>query len=135
MPSCFIAGKSDWGIYQVPGDMDKMQSNACTQMVGCHLVDGAGRDGDGVPGVPGETFRSFGRPVINAAGDLGVRAAITGDADDEGVWATGGGAVRKVVRSGDELEPAAALGKPLRRLEILGKHMVLGGQQSCKKSC
>ena len=42
VPSCFIAGKSDWGIYQKPGDMDKMQSAACTQMLGCHLVDGAG---------------------------------------------------------------------------------------------
>ncbi|HEY5293319.1 MAG TPA: alpha/beta hydrolase, partial [Burkholderiales bacterium] len=42
VPSCFIAGKSDWGIYQKPGDFEKMQSAACTQMLGCHLVDGAG---------------------------------------------------------------------------------------------
>jgi pimeloyl-ACP methyl ester carboxylesterase len=42
VPSCFIAGKSDWGIYQKPGDLEKMQSGACTQMLGCHLVDGAG---------------------------------------------------------------------------------------------
>ena len=42
VPSCFIAGKSDWGIYQKPGDFEKMQSTACTQMRGCHLVDGAG---------------------------------------------------------------------------------------------
>ena len=42
VPSCFIAGKSDWGVYQRPGDIDKMQSTACTQMLGCHLVDGAG---------------------------------------------------------------------------------------------
>jgi pimeloyl-ACP methyl ester carboxylesterase len=42
VPSCFIAGKSDWGIHQVPGDLEKMQSTACTQMLGCHLVDGAG---------------------------------------------------------------------------------------------
>ena len=42
VPSCFIAGKSDWGIYQRPGDIDKMQNSACTQMLGCHLVDGAG---------------------------------------------------------------------------------------------
>jgi pimeloyl-ACP methyl ester carboxylesterase len=42
VPSCFIAGKSDWGIYQKPGDIDKMQRGACTHMLGCHLVDGAG---------------------------------------------------------------------------------------------
>ena len=42
VPSCFIAGKSDWGIYQKPGDIEKMQHGACTQMLGCHLVDGAG---------------------------------------------------------------------------------------------
>ncbi|MBI2752527.1 MAG: alpha/beta hydrolase [Betaproteobacteria bacterium] len=42
VPSCFIAGKSDWGTYQRPGDFEQMQSSACTQMRGCHLVDGAG---------------------------------------------------------------------------------------------
>jgi len=43
VPSCFIAGKSDWGIYQRPGgDMIKMQKDALTNMRGCHLVDGAG---------------------------------------------------------------------------------------------
>ena len=42
VPSCFIAGKSDWGIYQKPGDIDKMQHRVCTKMQGCHLVDGAG---------------------------------------------------------------------------------------------
>ncbi|MFL6580680.1 MAG: alpha/beta fold hydrolase [Burkholderiales bacterium] len=44
VPSCFIAGKSDWGIYQRPGsDMIKMQQDVLTNMLGgCHLVDGAG---------------------------------------------------------------------------------------------
>ena len=44
VPSCFIAGKSDWGIYQRPGaDMIKMQKDVLTNMLGgCHLVDGAG---------------------------------------------------------------------------------------------
>jgi pimeloyl-ACP methyl ester carboxylesterase len=42
VPSCFIAGKSDWGVYQKPGDFEKMQSSACTRMLGVHLVDGAG---------------------------------------------------------------------------------------------
>jgi len=42
VPACFIAGKSDWGIYQKPGEFEKMQSSACTRMLGVHLVDGAG---------------------------------------------------------------------------------------------
>ncbi len=42
VPSCFIAGKSDWGIYQKPGDIEKMQSIACTRMLSCDLINGAG---------------------------------------------------------------------------------------------
>jgi pimeloyl-ACP methyl ester carboxylesterase len=42
IPSCFISGKQDWGTYQRPGVYDAMQGSACTQMLGCHLVDGAG---------------------------------------------------------------------------------------------
>ncbi len=42
VPSCFISGKSDWGVYQRPGSLERMQSHACTRMLGCHLLDGAG---------------------------------------------------------------------------------------------
>ena len=42
VPSMYIAGKSDWGVYQTPGAVDKMQASACTRMVGFHLLDGAG---------------------------------------------------------------------------------------------
>jgi pimeloyl-ACP methyl ester carboxylesterase len=42
VPSCFISGKQDWGIYQRPGVYEAMQVNACTRMLGCHLVEGAG---------------------------------------------------------------------------------------------
>jgi len=41
-PSMFIAGKSDWGAYQSPGALERMQKTACTQMVATHFVDGAG---------------------------------------------------------------------------------------------
>jgi pimeloyl-ACP methyl ester carboxylesterase len=41
-PSLFIGGKSDWGVYQNPGALERMQKTACTQMLGTHLVDGAG---------------------------------------------------------------------------------------------
>jgi pimeloyl-ACP methyl ester carboxylesterase len=42
VPSQFIAGKSDWGVYQTPGAVDKMRATACTHMTGFHLLDGAG---------------------------------------------------------------------------------------------
>jgi pimeloyl-ACP methyl ester carboxylesterase len=42
VPSMFIAGTSDWGVYQTPGAVDRMRSRACTRMVGFHLLDGAG---------------------------------------------------------------------------------------------
>jgi len=42
VPSIFISGKSDWGVYQRPGSVEKMQETACPRMVGCHLLDGAG---------------------------------------------------------------------------------------------
>jgi len=42
VPSCFIAGKQDWGIYQRPGVYEAMQQSACTRMLGAHLIEGAG---------------------------------------------------------------------------------------------
>lgn len=42
VPAMFIAGKSDWGIYQTPGAIERMQESACTRMRACHLIDGAG---------------------------------------------------------------------------------------------
>ena len=41
-PSIFIAGASDWGSYQSPGALDRMQNQACTDFRGLHLVTGAG---------------------------------------------------------------------------------------------
>jgi pimeloyl-ACP methyl ester carboxylesterase len=42
VPSLFISGRQDWGTYQRPGAFEAMLSKACTKMIGCHLVDGAG---------------------------------------------------------------------------------------------
>ena len=42
VPCCFIAGKSDWGTYQSPGALQAMESSACSQFRGVHLVEGAG---------------------------------------------------------------------------------------------
>jgi pimeloyl-ACP methyl ester carboxylesterase len=42
VPSLFIGGKSDWGVYQNPGALEKMQKTACTRMQGTHFVNGGG---------------------------------------------------------------------------------------------
>ena len=42
VPCCFIAGKSDWGTYQSPGALQAMETSACSQFRGVHLVEGAG---------------------------------------------------------------------------------------------
>jgi pimeloyl-ACP methyl ester carboxylesterase len=42
VPAMFVGGKSDWGVYQTPGAVDRMRTSACTRMVGFHLLDGAG---------------------------------------------------------------------------------------------
>ena len=42
VPSMFIAGAADWGVYQTPGSFERMQTHACTQMRGAHLIPSAG---------------------------------------------------------------------------------------------
>jgi pimeloyl-ACP methyl ester carboxylesterase len=42
VPSAFIAGASDWGVYQFPGIFEQMQTSACTRMEQMHLIEGAG---------------------------------------------------------------------------------------------
>jgi pimeloyl-ACP methyl ester carboxylesterase len=41
-PSMFIAGRADWGAYQNPGALERMQKTACAHMTGTHFIDGAG---------------------------------------------------------------------------------------------
>ncbi len=42
VPSTFISGKSDWGTYQNPGAIDRLEKSVTTRYQGTHLVDGAG---------------------------------------------------------------------------------------------
>ena len=42
VPSCFISGAHDWGVFQSPGTYERMQEAVCSRMLGCHLVPGAG---------------------------------------------------------------------------------------------
>jgi pimeloyl-ACP methyl ester carboxylesterase len=42
IPSMYIAGAADWGIYQKPGELERMQREVCTDFHGAHFVEGAG---------------------------------------------------------------------------------------------
>jgi pimeloyl-ACP methyl ester carboxylesterase len=42
VPAMFVAGASDWGVYQKPGAFEAMQGRGCTRMTSAHLVPGAG---------------------------------------------------------------------------------------------
>ena len=42
VPSYFISGTSDWGSFQRPGALERMKTTICTQMLGVHMVEGAG---------------------------------------------------------------------------------------------
>jgi pimeloyl-ACP methyl ester carboxylesterase len=42
VPSMFIGGRSDWGVYQTPGALEAMKDKVCRQFLGIHLIDGAG---------------------------------------------------------------------------------------------
>lgn len=42
VPSLFIAGASDWGNYQSPGALERMNGTGCTDLCGLHQIEGAG---------------------------------------------------------------------------------------------
>jgi pimeloyl-ACP methyl ester carboxylesterase len=42
VPARYIAGVADWGIYQSPGQLEKMQTTACSAMTVMPFVQGAG---------------------------------------------------------------------------------------------
>jgi pimeloyl-ACP methyl ester carboxylesterase len=42
VPSIFIAGKSDWGVYQTPGAVESMQERTLTHLMEFNRLDGAG---------------------------------------------------------------------------------------------
>ena len=42
VPSTFIAGRKDWGVYQNPGDLQRLETTHTTKYQGTHLVDEAG---------------------------------------------------------------------------------------------
>jgi len=42
IPAMYIAGASDWGVHQKPGEFERMQGEMCSDFRGAHLVEGAG---------------------------------------------------------------------------------------------
>ena len=42
VPTLFLSGKNDWGIYQTPGAIEHMRDQVCASMEGIVLVDQAG---------------------------------------------------------------------------------------------
>ena len=42
VPSMFFGGKRDWGVYQNPGALERLEKSVTTKYQGTHLVDGAG---------------------------------------------------------------------------------------------
>jgi pimeloyl-ACP methyl ester carboxylesterase len=42
VPSGFMSGKQDWGTYQNPGALDRLEKIVTTRYLGTHLIDGAG---------------------------------------------------------------------------------------------
>lgn len=42
VPSCFIAGEKDWGIFQKPGALDIMENDLCINYCGRHILKNAG---------------------------------------------------------------------------------------------
>lgn len=42
VPSMFIGGRQDWGVYQSPGALERLESMHTTRYAGTHLIDGAG---------------------------------------------------------------------------------------------
>jgi pimeloyl-ACP methyl ester carboxylesterase len=41
-PAMFVSGVGDWGVFQAPGNLERMRDVVCTRMVGVHLLEGAG---------------------------------------------------------------------------------------------
>lgn len=42
VPSTFMGGRSDWGVYQSPGSLERLEKNLTTKYLGTTLVDNAG---------------------------------------------------------------------------------------------
>jgi pimeloyl-ACP methyl ester carboxylesterase len=42
VPAAYLAGAADWGMYQKPGEWQRMQQLACSRFVGLQVLAGAG---------------------------------------------------------------------------------------------
>ena len=58
VPACFLSGVNDWGVHQSPGAFENMQTVACTNMLNCELIEGAGH------WVQQEQAHAFGQALV-----------------------------------------------------------------------
>jgi pimeloyl-ACP methyl ester carboxylesterase len=42
VPASFMSGTSDWGVYQSPGALERLEKNVATNYQGTYLLEGAG---------------------------------------------------------------------------------------------
>jgi pimeloyl-ACP methyl ester carboxylesterase len=42
VPAAYLAGAADWGMYQKPGELQRMQQQVCSRFAGLQVLDGAG---------------------------------------------------------------------------------------------
>jgi hypothetical protein len=42
VPASFMGGRKDWGVYQNPGALERLEKNLTTKYQGTQLLDGAG---------------------------------------------------------------------------------------------
>jgi len=69
VPSIFIPGKSDWGVYQRPGAVDRMLDTARTRFVG---LSQAAESGGKPRGVRSSVVRDR-RPLVTPPRTLNLR--------------------------------------------------------------
>ena len=68
VPTCYVAGRNDWGTYQKPGSLERMQSESCSDFRGVSLVEGAGH------WVQQEQHQEVSRILIDFLSDLNPRS-------------------------------------------------------------
>ena len=65
VPCLFVAGAADWGVYQRPGALERLESEVCTDLRGITLIQGAGH------WVQQEAAGRVGRELVSFLEDIG----------------------------------------------------------------
>ena len=106
VPACFISGKSDWGVYQLPGALEMMETTACTQWRWCRTL--------------GSARGARGSQSFVAAIHRRVRTGLPNSAEAAGFYGSAGAKVRQQISLCVELTVAAEI---LRRRIAGGRRL------------